>query len=108
MEFLEGETLERRLRRSPIPVPELFSIAIAIADALAAAHREGIIHRDLKPSNVMLTRSGVKLLDFGIAKQLEIITSDDTASMSATATALGDIANTFAGPSRIWRQNSSK
>src|SRR5688572_23649418 len=53
MEYLDGETLEQRLRRGPIPVAEFFAIAIAIAEALAAAHREGIIHRDLKPSNVM-------------------------------------------------------
>ena len=69
MEFLDGETLEQRLRRGPLPLPELFQVAIAIADAMVAAHREGIIHRDLKPSNVMLTRGGPKLLDFGIAKQ---------------------------------------
>ena len=67
MEYLDGETLEQRLRRGPVPTPELFSIAIAVAEALEAAHRVGIIHRDLKPSNVMLTRSGLKLLDFGIA-----------------------------------------
>jgi serine/threonine protein kinase len=64
MEYLAGETLEQRLRRGPIPIEELFAIAIAMAAALAAAHRAGIIHRDLKPSNVMLTRSGLKLLDW--------------------------------------------
>lgn len=97
MEFLDGETLEQRLRRGPIPAAELFAIAIAIAEALAAAHREGIIHRDLKPSNVMLTRSGVKLLDFGIAKQREIHKPDSTPSMGATATALGTIEGTLVG-----------
>jgi serine/threonine protein kinase len=69
IEYLDGDTLEARLRRGPLAFPELFCIAIGVAEALLAAHREGIVHRDLKPSNVMLTRNGVKLLDFGIAKQ---------------------------------------
>ncbi len=68
MEHLEGETLEARLRKGPLPIEEALRIAIQIASALDAAHRKGIIHRDLKPGNVMLTRSGAKLLDFGLAK----------------------------------------
>ena len=68
MELLEGETLASRLARGPMPMPELLTVATQIASALAAAHRLGIIHRDLKPANVMLTRSGAKLLDFGLAK----------------------------------------
>ena len=68
MEYLEGETLEARLRKGPLPIEEALRIAIQIASALDAAHRKGIIHRDLKPGNVMLTRSGAKLLDFGLAK----------------------------------------
>ena len=68
MEYLEGETLTDRLTRGPLPLPEALGVAIAIGDALDKAHRQGIIHRDLKPSNVMLTTSGPKLLDFGLAK----------------------------------------
>ena len=73
MEFLEGETLADRLSRGvsdkpAVPVDEALRLAIQIADALATAHHKGIIHRDLKPGNVMLTKSGVKLLDFGLAK----------------------------------------
>src|SRR4030095_11957503 len=68
MEHLEGETLESRLSRGPLPLDHALRCAIHIADALVAAHRAGITHRDLKPSNVMLTKSGPKLLDFGLAK----------------------------------------
>jgi hypothetical protein len=68
MEFLEGETLEQRLRKGALPLDQALQISIQIADALAAAHRAAIIHRDLKPGNVMQTKSGAKLLDFGLAK----------------------------------------
>jgi eukaryotic-like serine/threonine-protein kinase len=68
MELLEGETLAQRLERGPIPLDQALQHAIEIADALDQAHRHGVTHRDLKPGNVMLTRSGVKLLDFGLAK----------------------------------------
>jgi Tol biopolymer transport system component/tRNA A-37 threonylcarbamoyl transferase component Bud32 len=68
MELVEGETLAARLLRGPLPVPEALRHAIDIASALDQAHRHGVTHRDLKPGNVMLTRSGVKLLDFGLAK----------------------------------------
>jgi Tol biopolymer transport system component len=68
MEYLEGETLAARLSRGPLPTEEVFGYAIEMADALDRAHRHGVIHRDLKPANVMLTRSGAKLLDFGLAR----------------------------------------
>src|ERR1700751_5533675 len=68
MEFLQGESLEERLKRGPLPLKELISIGSHIADALERAHRAGIVHRDLKPGNVMLTKTGAKLLDFGLAK----------------------------------------
>jgi len=68
MEYLEGETLARRLDRGPLPMVDVLRYAIEIADALDKAHRKGIIHRDLKPGNIMLTKSGAKLLDFGLAK----------------------------------------
>ena len=68
MELLDGETLAARLEKGPVPMHELFPIAISIADALDKAHRQGLVHRDLKPGNIMLTRTGAKLLDFGLAK----------------------------------------
>jgi Tol biopolymer transport system component/predicted Ser/Thr protein kinase len=68
MEYLEGETLATRLERGAVPLDEALKLALEIADALDKAHRKGVVHRDLKPSNVMLTKSGTKLLDFGLAK----------------------------------------
>jgi serine/threonine protein kinase len=68
MEYFRGESLADRLRGGPLGLEEALELGEAIAGALAAAHRRGIVHRDLKPGNVMLTRSGPKLLDFGLAK----------------------------------------
>src|SRR6202521_4018882 len=68
MEYLEGETLAQRLLKGPLPIQQVLQYAIEIADALDKAHRKGITHRDLKPGNIMLTKSGTKLLDFGLAK----------------------------------------
>ena len=71
MEFLEGETLAERLARGPMPADQVASHGAAIARALDAAHRQHIVHRDLKPGNIMVTRAGVKLLDFGLAKSAD-------------------------------------
>jgi serine/threonine protein kinase len=68
MEFLDGETLADRLRRGALPFPELLKIGMEVAEALEIAHRAGIVHRDFKPGNIMLTKSGSKLMDFGLAK----------------------------------------
>jgi Tol biopolymer transport system component len=70
MEYLEGDTLSDRLGRGALPLEQTLKFGVEIADALDKAHRQGIVHRDLKPGNVMLTKSGVKLLDFGLAKAM--------------------------------------
>src|SRR3954465_8168128 len=71
MEYLEGRTLAARLARGPLGIDEALSCAIDVAQALAVAHRERVCHRDLKPGNIMLTRSGAKVLDFGLARIAE-------------------------------------
>jgi serine/threonine protein kinase/Tol biopolymer transport system component len=68
MEYLEGETLAHRLLKGPLPLEQVLQFAIEISDALDKAHRKGVTHRDLKPGNIMLTKTGTKLLDFGLAK----------------------------------------
>src|SRR5271169_6027453 len=68
MEYLEGETLAQRLLKGSLPIDLVLQYAIEIADALDKAHRKGVTHRDLKPGNIMLTKTGTKLLDFGLAK----------------------------------------
>src|SRR5579863_770956 len=73
MEYIEGETLEKRLAGDALPFAEIVAIASQVADALDAAHARGIVHRDIKPANLMLAaRNHVKVLDFGLAKILPI------------------------------------
>jgi eukaryotic-like serine/threonine-protein kinase len=72
MELLEGKTLADELLKGPLPVERVIAFGLQIAQALDAAHTQGLVHRDLTPSNVMLTRAGVKLLDFGLAKLQDV------------------------------------
>ena len=85
MEYLDGETLAHRLLKGPLPLEQVLQYGTKIADALDKAHRKGITHRDLKPGNVMLTKSGTKLLDFGLAK-LRQEASPDEVSLSNLST----------------------
>src|SRR3979490_2166225 len=68
MEYLEGETLADRLRKGPLPSEQVLKYGIEICEGLEKAHRSGVVHRDLKPGNIMLTKTGAKLMDFGLAK----------------------------------------
>jgi serine/threonine-protein kinase len=104
MQHLEGETLAARLERGALPVDQAVTCAIQIAAALDQAHRHGIVHRDLKPGNVMLTKTGAKLLDFGLAKAAPAAVSGTAATALATSprpggspalTAQGTIVGTF-------------
>src|SRR5262245_39543 len=116
MQYLEGETLEARLRKGALPLDQALQIAIQIADALDKAHRAGIVHRDLKPGNIMLVRRGgpsasakasadrsgppdAKLLDFGLAKTMPAVASESLSMLPttppATMTAQGTILGTF-------------
>jgi len=100
MELLEGETLAARLERGALPTVELLKLAIEIAAGLDRAHRAGIIHRDLKPGNIMLTKSGAKLLDFGVARSLAAASPSGAAltaapTMHSPLTAEGSIVGTF-------------
>jgi len=70
MEMIEGETLAARIEKGALPLHQALKFATQIADALDRAHRAGISHRDIKPQNIMLTRDGVKVLDFGLAKSM--------------------------------------
>ena len=98
MEFLEGETLDQRISKGPLPAESVLRFGIQIAEALDKAHRQGIIHRDLKPGNIMLTKSGVKLLDFGLAKiqspagpQMSGVSIMPTEQLTAQGTIIGTL-----------------
>ena len=99
MEYLDGATLADRLAKGALPVDQALKIAIAIASALDKAHRAGIVHRDLKPGNIMLTKSGAKLLDFGLAKSQGPVLGGAGQSMLPTTpanlTAQGTVLGTF-------------
>lgn len=96
MEYLEGETLEQRIAKGPMPLVDVLRFGVQIANALDRAHRSGVVHRDLKPGNVMLTKSGAKLLDFGLAKPSMPSASMATLTQAASPiTQQGMIVGTF-------------
>ena len=91
MELVEGETLSARLDRGALPLTEAVEYGVQIADALAAAHTQAIVHRDLKPDNIVLTKSGVKVLDFGLARFLH----PSPGSAASRVTEMGVVAGTI-------------
>jgi Tol biopolymer transport system component len=98
MECVEGETLAKRLERGPLPLEQVLKYGAQIADALDKAHRSGVVHRDLKPGNIMLTSTGAKLLDFGLAKPAAALAVAATLSAStkdSPVTEQGTIVGTF-------------
>jgi serine/threonine protein kinase/Tol biopolymer transport system component len=98
MELLEGESLADRLKKGPLPLKQALQYGVEIAQALETAHSNGIVHRDLKPGNVMLTKSGAKLLDFGLAKpapNVATVGSGSMATMSKPLTVEGMIVGTI-------------
>jgi serine/threonine-protein kinase len=100
MEYLDGETLADRLRKGPLPLEHILKIGTDICEGLERAHCSGVVHRDLKPSNIMLTKTGAKLMDFGLAKPAVAAigagsSSASLATMSQPLTAEGTIVGTF-------------
>src|SRR5215469_2187409 len=98
MECIEGESLAQRIARGALPVEQVLKIGAEIADALDKAHRSGVVHRDLKPGNIMLTKTGAKLLDFGLAKPATSPISGATVTntgASSPVTEQGTIVGTF-------------
>ncbi len=95
MELLEGETLAERISRGPLPFADVVRFGSQIAEALAVAHRNGVVHRDLKPGNIMLTRSGAKLLDFGLAKNAPVANPSDALTVRDPITEQGVVLGTY-------------
>ena len=111
MELLEGETLADRLQKGALPLKQALEYGMQIAGALEKAHKSGIVHRDLKPGNIMLTKSGAKLLDFGLAKPatgVAAMASGSAATMSKDLTGEGKIVGTFQymAPEQIRGENA--
>jgi serine/threonine protein kinase len=98
MECVEGETLAKRLEKGALPLEQVVKLSAQIADALDKAHRAGIVHRDLKPGNIMLTPTGAKLLDFGLAKPVSPLASlatQTSTKQESPVTQEGSIVGTF-------------
>ena len=95
MEYLEGDTLAQKLKKGPLPLDQTLRYAVEVASALDHAHRHGVVHRDLKPGNIMLTKSGAKVLDFGLATIYASTATPDVTLPTNTLTEEGAILGTL-------------
>ncbi|SRR5258706_1876227 len=103
MEFIQGESLARRVERGSLPAQEAGQITLALLSALEAFHKIGIVHRDLKPSDIVLSNGGTKLLDFGIAKHVPLNMAEETATTLVDVTTPGMFLGTprYASPEQF-------
>jgi serine/threonine protein kinase len=109
MELVEGSTLAERIARSPIPITEALPVAKQVCEALEYAHEHGIVHRDLKPANVKITADGaVKVLDFGLAKALEVEPASADIANSPTITQMATQAGSILGTPHTCRRSRQK
>ena len=97
MEFLEGETLAARIQKGPLPTEQVLKVGTEICDGLEKAHKTGVVHRDLKPANIMLTKSGAKLMDFGLAKSTVAVAVPNSSMTSPLGTPVSGQPLTQAG-----------
>src|ERR1700723_1135370 len=97
MEFLEGETLAARIQKGPLPTEQVLKVGTEICEGLEKAHKGGVVHRDLKPANIMLTKSGAKLMDFGLAKSTVAVAVPNSSMTSPLGTPVSNQPLTQAG-----------
>jgi eukaryotic-like serine/threonine-protein kinase len=103
MELIEGESLAERMQRGPLPVQEAAQVMLGLLSAMEAFHKTGIVHRDLKPGNILLSPQGAKVLDFGLAKQMQWNLLDPSATAASTNTVSGSFLGTprYASPEQF-------
>ncbi len=106
MEYVEGDTLASRLQRGALPVDQVLKLGAEIAEALEKAHRSGFVHRDLKPGNIMLTKSGAKLLDFGLAKSSAAVAGTAVTPLTPSTPTMTLGALALSAPEPLTRQGT--